>query len=197
MFSAVVLTAGLILTMARANILAALAINFFYICIRQLKKKQMTTFFLILCVSLCLSVLIVFLFLSDKSEVSLSVKTLHKLSYRKEFDSNLFKFFLTGWGAGSQFYSSGYREWTYITELSLYETIRRYGLVSTIIIFLGIWLSPLIHFCEKKKHLSDMFFWAGAFFAYLFVACTNPFLLGSIGFCALLFMTTVLKYQTD
>ena len=196
-FSAVVLTAGLMLTMARANILAAFALNFFYICIRQLKKKQMTAFFLILCFSLCLSVLIVFLFLSDKSEASLSVKTLHKLSYYKEFDSNLFKFFLTGWGAGSQFYSFGYREWTYITELSLYETIRRYGLVSTIIIFLGIWLSPLVYFCKRRKHLSDMFFWAGAFFAYLFVACTNPFLLGSIGFCALLFMSTVLKYQTE
>lgn len=190
-----ILTVALVLTMARANILAALAVNFLYVCTRLLKEKKVTLFFLILCASICFALGLAFLFLNDKGESSLSVKTLHKISYSKEFDSNMIKFFLTGWGAGSKFYSSGYREWTYLTELSLYETIRRYGLVSTIIIFLCIWLSPIIQFDAQKKPLGDILFWTGVFFSYLFVACTNPFLLGSIGFCALFFMTTVLKYQ--
>ena len=183
------------LTMARANILAALAVNFFYFAVNLLKKKRLALFFFITSASTIFSLIVVFLFLSDKTEASLSVKRLHKLSYSKVFDSNVLKYFFPGWGAGSEFYSLGYKEWTYITELSLYETIRRYGMIQTILIFFSVWLSPLIRFCLSSRSLYNKIFWSGTFFAYLFVACTNPFLLGSIGFCALLFMTTILEFK--
>lgn len=196
-FCALIFTTALVLTMARANILAALAINFFYLCIKQLKKKQKTSFFFLVCIAFVSLLVIVSLFLGDKTESSLSVKTLHKRSYINEFDSSLLNFVLMGWGAGSRFYSLGYKEWTFITELSLYETIRRYGLISTCVIFLCIWLASLIRFCCQKKAFAEKFFWFGAFVSYLFVACTNPFLLGSIGFCSLFFMTTILKYRSE
>ena len=191
------LSVGLIFTMARANILAALAVNFLSFAFNLLRKKKLTSFFFVTFSALLCAITIVTLFLSDKTEGSLSIKALHKESYNEVFDSSLLKYVVTGWGAGSEFYSKGYKEWTFITELSLHETIRRYGLIQTAIIFFAIWLTPIIRFCISKKRFADKFFWGGVFFTYLFVACTNPFLLGSIGFCALLFMSTILRYSLE
>lgn len=189
------LAAGLILTFARANMLAAIILLFAYFALSQLKKKNLMVFSFLLVLSFFILAVLVFLLLTTK-EASLNVKSLHKLSYMQEFDSDLIRTCFYGWGAGSEFYSLGYKEITQLTELSLYETIRRYGFLSTCIIFITIWLKPAIRVFMKGKKISN-FFLVVVLLSYIFVACTNPFLLGSIGFCALLFITVIVNKSTS
>ena len=111
------------------------------------------------------------------------------MSYEKEFISDYGRFLLYGWGGGSTFYSAGFKSYTGLTELSHLETVRRYGLVPTIMIFVFVWLKPVVTIISKEKSLLKYFYMI-LLVSYIFVACTNPFLLGSIGFCALLFMST-------
>ena len=81
------------------------------------------------------------------------------------------------------------KSYTGLTELSHLETVRRYGLVPAIMIFVFVWLKPVVTIISKEKSLLKYFYMI-LLVSYIFVACTNPFLLGSIGFCALLFMST-------
>lgn len=185
----ILLTISLMMTGARANIMAAGLLVFAYFAFYLIRKRYYNLAMFMMFLVLMIGVVVAYLFLSDKGEASLKAKNLHKLSYKGLFDSDIIRTFFYGWGAGSSFYSRAYNEWTSLTELTLYETIRRYGFVSTFFIFVFIWFKPLMIIINSKKGLI-CFFPMLILLAYVFVACTNPFLLGSIGFCALLFFNT-------
>lgn len=183
------LASALIMTGARANIMASGLLVLSYYGFYLIKRKYYSLALFSLMFVLFGGIIVAYAFLSDKGEASLNVKNLHKVSYLELFDTDIIRTFFYGWGAGSKFYSKGFKCFTEITELSLYETIRRYGFVSTLLIFLFIWLKPILIIFEKKHNFTSIFPII-ILCAYIFVACTNPFLLGSIGFCALLFFNT-------
>ena len=185
----ILLTSALIMTGARANILAAGLLVFLYFTFNLLKHKHYYLAVFMMFSVVFVGILVAFLFLSDKGEGSLQVKTLHKISYKIQFSKDLFRTVFYGWGAGSTFYSLGYKKLTSITELTIYETIRRYGFIATIMIFIFIWFKPFLYLLNSKKGIYALFPFL-ILLIYVFVACTNPFLLGSIGFCALLFFNT-------
>lgn len=184
----ILLTAALIMSGTRANIMTAVLLDAFYFGFWLLRKKQYTLAMFLITLVAGFGVILAFLFLTTV-DASLNVKTLHKMSYEKEFISDYGRFLLYGWGAGSTFYSAGFKSYTGLTELSHLETVRRYGLVPAIMIFVFVWLKPVVTIISKEKSLLKYFYMI-LLVSYIFVACTNPFLLGSIGFCALLFMST-------
>ncbi len=196
-FYIILFSFGLLISGARANILVVALLLGAYICLKLVQKKKLATAFFIIMIVSFASLLFLILMVSEKTDSSIKVKTLHKLSYNKIFEEHPFKMLFTGWGAGSEFYSRGFHKMTDTTELSLYETIRRYGLISTILIFIFIWGRPIIFCWSNKMSLIYRVFFSIILISYIAVACTNPFLLGSIGFCSLIFMETLIYYYYD
>lgn len=184
----------LILTGARANMLSAIILIFLYIGIKlHISQHRLssasftvTTFAVIIYLSAA--------FLGDKEESSLQIKILHQMSYQIEFDSDLIRTIFFGWGGGSTFFALAYNDYVNLTELSLQETIRRYGIISTLMIFIFIWLKPLSQILNRPANISVKYLGV-ALIAYIFVASTNPFLLGSIGFAALLFFSVAMEHD--
>lgn len=182
--------AALVMTGARANILAAGLLYFIYLCFKLYYKKEIFLATTLILIVGALGMLVVMFFLSDKNESSLAVKNLHKISYFREFDEHQLRYLLIGTGGGSSFYTEGYKKFATLTELTLYETIRRYGVIGSIVLFFVLWFNPIILELSNSKSLSSIYFCI-VMSAYIFVACTNPFLFGSIGFCTLLFFRNV------
>ena len=183
---------GLLISGARANLLAVILLNGSYICCKLIKEKKLVAAFFIISVGAFAALFFLMLMLSEKSDDSIKVKALHKLSYMKVFSEHPYKTIFSGWGPGSEFYSRGFGRITNTTELSFYETIRRYGILSTILIFIFIWGRPIIYCFSNKMPVAYQIFFSITVACYVFVACTNPFLLGSIGFCSLIFMETLI-----
>lgn len=188
---------ALLISGARANILAVILLNGGYFCLKLVKQRKLVRAFLTILVGGTLSLVFLLTLLGEKTDSSIKVKDLHKVSYMEIFSSHPLKTIFTGWGAGSEFYSKGFHKITNTTELSFFETIRRYGICSTILIFLFIWFRPIIFcFTNRIPFIYQMFF-SVIIISYICVACTNPFLLGSIGFCSLIFMETVVYFFND
>lgn len=183
---------ALIMSGARANILAALILYIVYIGFKLIRANRKLLGLILLNILMVSSFLVISILLSEKKEGSIIIKNLHKGSYFELFNDDFLRTVFTGWGAGSTFFSKGYNDYTTITELTIYETIRRYGLISTVIIFLFIWLKP-IKYALRKKRKTDKLYLILIVLAYISVACTNPFLIGGVGFCALLFVSTFMQ----
>lgn len=183
---------ALVISGARANLLVVVLLNGGYMFCKLIKEKKLATAFFIISIGSIFSLIFLMLMVSEKNDASIKVKALHKVSYMKIFTEHPYKMLFTGWGAGSEFYSSGFGKMTSTTELSFWETIRRYGLVSTILIFLFIWGRPIIFCLSNKMPTIYKIFFTITIVGYIFVACTNPFLLGSIGFCSLIFMESLI-----
>ena len=183
---------ALLISGARANLLIVILLNGAYLVCKLIKRKMLATALFIITIGALVSIIFLILMLSEKTDSSIKVKTLHKLSYMELFNTYPYKTLFTGWGAGSEFYSKGFGKMTNTTELSFYETIRRYGILSTIIIFIFVWGRPIIVCFSNKLPFYAQLFFSITVIGYVFVACTNPFLLGSIGFCSLIFMETLL-----
>ena len=191
-FSVLLFSFGLLISGARANILAVVLLNGAYICLKLIQQKKLARAFMIILAAGTASFVFLLMMLNEKSDSSIKVKTLHKISYMELFDMHPYKTIFTGWGAGSEFYSKGFRKMTDTTELSFYETIRRYGIISTVMIFIFIWGRPVIFVLANRMPLVQKLFFSVMVISYIAVACTNPFLLGSIGFCSLIFIETVI-----
>lgn len=102
----------------------------------------------------------------------------HIQSVINEFKGRPLAFF-TGEGPGSEFYTKGYGRYADNIELSQFEYLRKYGIVSFIAAtFFYFW--PLL---GKKK---DTFFLKGALIMYYFVSFSNPVLYSIF---AMLFLT--------
>lgn len=125
-------------------------------------------------------------FLTDKGSLSTSIKKGHQISYFNTFETDYVRTLFFGWGDGSSFYSLGRHAFVDVTELSHLETIRRYGFIPMLMIMFFIWLKPLVLKMLNTRSIIK-YYYAVIVFAYIFVACTNPYLLDSVGFCVLLF----------
>ena len=171
----------LVATGTRANMLAVLLVFFIMILyyLFYIKKYIRLSSLLFLIGIYCFSILI-FLLISVKNSSSL-VKDNHTLSYFNLFANDI-KYFLFGQGIGSLFYTTGFHRYTTTTEVSYLELIRILGIFSAIIV-LCIYTYPLIKLFVKKTFFS--FSIAISYLAYLFIAGTNPLLIGPTGFMVL------------
>ena len=182
----VLLVAALVMSGVRANLLSAGLLVAFYIAISLYKKGNLVTMALLSAGSLAAALILAVRFLRDSGSASSAIKTLDFRTYFDIYISDPIRTLLFGWGPGSSFYSGGREQLVNVTELSLLETIRRYGLLSTAVILFGIWFKPF-----RSKNLRSIgitrYYCYLAVAAYLLCAFTNPYLLDSVGFCALLF----------
>ena len=173
--------ACLVFSGTRANIFSAmLIILLIYLhYVFFIKKRMLQT---IVWLFLAGSVFFVgsYLFLS-RLDASSIAKAGHISSYLNLFNNNITYFFI-GQGVGSYFYTSGFNMAVTLTELSYIELIRMFGIFFTIIIVF-LYLLPFLK--QKKYNLPDSFSIAIAYLAYLFIAGTNPFLIGRTGFMAM------------
>jgi hypothetical protein len=124
--------------------------------------------------------------LNDKNEISLQGRAGHIRSYISLVTEHPLILVL-GEGAGSTFYSEGFKKETAQTEWSYAELVRWFGLFGAGII-VCIYLFPLYIFYRKRKILPYSLPMRIGYSFYLLIAGTNPLLLGSNGLLALLIM---------
>ena len=125
------------------------------------------------------------------------VKFGHISSYLHLFDEQPLVL-LIGQGLGGGFYSSGFKEITYMTEITYLELIRFFGVPLFIIIMLFLFY-PLYFYHRNKNHIAkrERFVYL-SFGLYLFCVATNPLLIGSTGMIVLVVLYSVVfktKYQ--
>ncbi len=192
-FLIIIYTVALFFTAARANMMCACLLLLVYIVFKLLKNKHFSIAFLLILFCFVSAILFAILFLNDKGSHSSSIKAGHQQSYFDVFDTDYLRTIFFGWGAGSSFYSLGRHKFVNVTELSHLETMRRYGFLQTLVIFIFIWFRPLYKKFTKEKSIFK-YFYLVVLLAYIFTACTNPFLIDSFGFCALLFFLTYFDY---
>ncbi len=129
-----------------------------------------------------LFVVVLFMFMMEKDEVSNTIKYAHLYSYWDLFREHPL-YLLIGQGAGSSFYSSGFHRVTNETEWTYLELIRNFGILSIVIIY--AFFRPLVDMWKNRKdNLSYTLFWG--YLAYLMIAGTNPLLMSSTGMLVLL-----------
>jgi hypothetical protein len=170
--------AALFATGTRANILS-IAMVFYFIHLYYVfyVKKRMTfsvLYFLIGCAGLLFAVYLMFT-VKNSSSVA---KDGHVVSYIELFSGRP-SYVLFGQGPGAWFYSKGFKEFTTNTELSYLELIRMFGSFFAAGIVL-IYCYPLLGLLSRKTFFS--FSIAISYIAYLFIAGTNPLLIGPTGF---------------
>lgn len=193
LFLILIYSFAILISGARANILVVCLLFGSFFCLKLIKQKKLARAFLLVFLAGSLSLMFLLTLISEKGDSSIKVKDLHMESYEKIFSEHPYKTFFLGWGAGSEFYSKGFHKMTSTTELSFFETIRRYGVLSTILIFIFIWGRPIIYCFFNRIPFVYKCYVSIIIISYICVACTNPFLLGSIGFCSLIFMEVVIQ----
>lgn len=185
---------ALMISGTRANMLSAILLFFFYMVFKFLMKKKFHIAFLILLISIIVGLYMASSFLLDRGSISTNIKNLDQLAYFKTFNSDIIRAAFWGWGYGSTFFSLGRNTFVDITELSLLETIRRYGFLGMITIMTFIWLKPLIKKMVKENFIIK-YYYILVVLAYISVACTNPYLIDSLGFCVLLFFDSFFEWE--
>lgn len=195
LFRIILYTIALILSGTRADMMAAGLLYLFYICFILLRKKSFCTAYVLILATLCVGAVAASAFLNDKGSKSSSIKHLHQISYFNTFDTDYMRTLFFGWGYGSTFYTLGRKEFVDVTELSHWETIRRYGFIPMMLIMLFIWLCPLIRKILNERGIIK-YYYVLVVMAFIFVACTNPYLLDSLGFCVLLFFDAFFEFET-
>jgi hypothetical protein len=167
--------AALLLTGARADILAMAAVAAFLMLIRIRKGAGLAATFLVGATIIAVGAGMVLPRFADKQEGSNAIKLGHFYSYIEEFDSRS-AVLLVGEGANSAFYSQGFEKWTVVTELTYLELIRIFGL--PMVGLFGVGLSWIAY-----RLFANGFTALGlAYVGYLGVAASNPLLLNSTGF---------------
>lgn len=185
---------ALIFSGTRANFLSAILLVVFYFAFILYKKGFKIVTIVIFIIAVVSALVLAMSFLNDPGSRSSAIKVDDANTYLEMFRSDPLRTLFFGWGPGSSFYSVLRNKVMNISELSLFETVRRYGIVATCIIMFGIWLSPLRNSSFKKKGEYKLYYFL-ALAAYIATAFTNPYLIDSVGFCALLFYYTCFKYR--
>jgi hypothetical protein len=167
----------------RANILSGVLIVVFLTLFYLLYYKNSLVIFIFTFFSASLmGMMLVMRLLTDETSGSSRVKAGHIESTLLLFSETPFRFLFVGTGPGSTFYTIGFDEITHMTELTYLELIRNYGLIFTLLIVLLLCV-PFINIINNKQY--DKFLKISLFLgylAYLFIAGTNPLLIGSTGF---------------
>jgi hypothetical protein len=171
----------------RACMLSAAFLTALMIIMRLYKSKTWKLLVpVMIVVAVVYSCSVIYRILNDKKEISLQVRSGHIDSYKKLIVEHPL-ILIFGEGAGSEFYSEGFKKETSQTEWSYAELIRWFGLVGAgVIVF--IYVFPLYIFYRKRKILPYSLPIRIGYSFYLFIAGTNPLLLGSNGLLALLVM---------
>jgi hypothetical protein len=174
-------TFTLIATGTRANILAIILVFYlitlyYFLFIKKYISLSIFLFF----IGIIFFLAFIYLLFTNKNSSSIA-KDGHLASYLEFFKNNT-RIFLFGQGPGSFFYTKGFNSYTTNTEFSYLELIRMFGIFFTTII-MGIYIYPLIILFAKKTFFA--FSIGISYLAYLFIAGTNPLLIGPTGFMAL------------
>ena len=171
---------SLFFTGTRANMFSIILItgivylDFVFYC-----KKQVLKFQIFLSLGILFAAVGIFALLTVKNSSSVA-KDGHILSYHELFSEHP-SYILIGEGPGSYFFTKAYNTFLTNTELSYYELLRMFGIFFTSAI-LCCYLSPLLHIrkLEGNRNIVTVM----AYTAYLFIAGTNPLLIGPTGFMA-------------
>lgn len=176
-------------TATRANVFAEiLVIGLIYLYhLFYIKKKMYKAAFLCL-IFVGFAFIGTFLLLTVKNSSS-NMKDLHMVSYDVLFSENP-SYILFGQGPGSWLYDYGWKKLCTNTELSYMELIRMFGLFFTVAI-MCLYAYPFLHFIKKPNFFS--FSISIAYLAYLFIAGTNPLLIGPTGFIAFWYVNYLLE----
>lgn len=177
----------------RACILSSLSIIALFLLLKMRRTYAGKSMSNILLLCFCVGGLYLLnMLLQDEGDRSVDIKMGHLSSYINLFQEKPYILF-SGQGVGSIFYSTGRAEYTYLTEWSYMELLRNFGVLGAVLI-LTIYLYPL-HLLFKKRNeriYAIPLFWGYLF--YLLIAGTNPLLLGSTGYLAML---VVYSYATN
>ena len=127
-------------------------------------------------------VMLVYKLANDKNETSNVIKYAHLYSYGKLF--HYFpEYFFIGQGAGSNFFSMGFRAMVPITEWTYLEILRICGAFSVGIFYMLLYpIFALKKFLKNEQVLGFVL----SYIVFLFVAGTNPMLIGSSGMCVMI-----------
>lgn len=166
----------------------------FYLRFKDSKYVKMMMYPAIAFIAVALVVLI-FKLAGEKSETSNLIKYAHLYSYGKLLQSNP-EYFIFGQGAGSYFFSMGFRAMVPQTEWSYLEILRMCGVFCVGIFFLLFY--PLMRFSlflKEKKSIGIIL----SYFIFLIVAGTNPMLINSSGMCVMMIIYSYMCkfYKTD
>lgn len=171
----------------RANLFAACAMLAFGLYLMSPKKWRGLLAGLVISITALPVVDFVFKNFFYAEEHSLAIKAGHVDSYVTLFADNP-GIILTGWGLGQGFYTSGFDAFVQVTELVYLDMIRIWGLpLVAVFIFnlsLPVWL----------KTTKPIFRIAGL--GYLIVAGTNPLLISSTGFTAMLVLQALGLFES-
>ena len=193
----IILFIALIFTGTRANIISAIMLAGFYIVFKLYKKGCRLIPLILFSTVAIIAILFIIKFINDKDSSSSSIKVLDTLGYLDIFKRDPIRTLFFGYGPGTSFYSWGRQKYVNITENSLLETIRRYGLFSTCIIMFGIWFTPFKGINFKKQMNYIRYFYCCVFAAFMLSALSNPYLLDSFAFCTLLFFCIIFSYGVN
>lgn len=194
-FHSLLFTMCLFISCTRANMLAAILILGISFIIFEYKKKNILGVIFIFTIGLFAFLLLLFALLSEKSESSMAVKSLHLVSYNELFSTNPIRYLLIGDGPGALFYSKGFGKIVPQTEWTYLDLIRNYGLINAIII-ICIFLLPLLKI--RNKYSSCFFSMIGfGYIVFLVVSGTNPYLINSVGFTALAVIVYISNNNID
>ena len=176
-----IFTLALFFSGTRANILSCflmiLGVYFFHI----LFNKKCIGFAIFIFEVLFLFGLFLIYLLLNQGDNSSGIKQNHLQSFWNYFKTLPLPVLLYGSGAGAIFFSVGRNEFTSLTELSYMELLKNYGFLQTIFL-LGCIGFPFIKIARSKfysRFEKLSFIWS--YLAYLFIAGTNPLLIGSTG----------------
>lgn len=173
----------------RACILSALGIVAFFI-LSKFRQKPIGKFvsnalFLFCCIG---GVVLIKMLLDDDGGgdgyTSTNIKMGHLSSYIQLFQEKPY-ILLTGQGVGAIFYTMGRDAFTYLTEWSYMELLRNFGVIGAIMVA-AIYFYPLYLLWKdrnKRSYAKPLFM---GYLFYLLIAGTNPLLLGSTGYLAML-----------
>lgn len=160
--------------------------------IKKSRNKIIKYFFCIFPIILGLVfIYISYILASDTTQTSNMAKYGHYDSYNILFGAHP-EFIFIGQGIGSEFYSSGFGRMTDITELTYYEIVRVYGLLS--LPLLGVIIYPIIKLWKyRKSGIIYTLIWS--YIIFLVSAGTNPKLLNTAGMLVVLIMYSIM-YNT-
>jgi hypothetical protein len=182
-FLSVLFFVTLVLSGTRANIFSAilliglLVVNKFY----KSRFWRPIAIFTLIIIGMATVIMVIVLF--QDNDLSIMTKSHHISSIMalfKEYPLIL----LLGHGPGSLYYSTGFDQFIYFSEVSYLEIIRIFGIIfGSLIIF--VFVFPLIIAYRYRTSINEYFPFNISYLAYLFIGGTNPLLIGSTGFLVL------------
>ena len=124
-------------------------------------------------------------------ETSNNIKLNHILSFLNLVNDNIYRLFI-GFGNGSSYYSSGFGNFTWQTEIVILDIIRYFGIPTAIVVLFVLFL-PIRFFMDKTLTIIFSLYFINAIF-------TNPLIFNSTGMLIIAIywsMTASNKYRNN